>query len=63
MSVLEIGTKIRVIACDTHPEYIGKVGRIRKAHVTTEGVSIYKIQCGKEWLKDWATDDCLEVLQ
>ncbi len=54
------GQKVRILANEIQPEYVGQVGRIAQVRDVDTEQPVYKVRVKGVMLRLWATEDCLE---
>lgn len=58
------GQRVRIVANNVQPEYIGQIGRISQVRCLDVEQPVYKVRVKGVTLRLWATEDCLkEVLE
>lgn len=57
---MKVGDKVEIISCDLFPEYVGKIGKIKKI---VNGGLLFKVSFKGKMIPHYATADCLKKLE
>ena len=58
----KVGDKVKIVSCEMHPQYIGKIGKVEST-IGTDDNSLIKVSVKEKMIPDYATIDCLERIE
>lgn len=56
------GDKVKIVSCDMHPQYVGKIGKVESV-LGNDDNALIKVSVNEKMIPDYATTDCLKKLE